>query len=540
MDSLKKTWQQIAELFGKMSTSQRLTLIAVPVALLVSFGALVYSGYSGSYVALSWGKVFTTDELVNAEQTLIEAGLDDFHRKGQRLMVPSAQVEKYNAALLVDGNLPSQSMSEFEKQLEKSSMFTSREQLQAMKDVALQKELRTVLRAVPEIDDASVHWARSRAFQWPDRREKVTATVTLRPKRNHDLRPNVVRSVRAAVASMIPNLKPEDVTVFDQSTATAYTGDREGDPFNAKVIGWIEQHTRVYQDKIASALSYIPEVLVTVNVDVENVKSQIVREQSVDAKQTVTVASREVTRAVQSNEFPTEAEPGVQNNQPRSLDTQQRPTKSSKTEEGDTLARVVPSFQVTEKKLLSAMPEAVQVSISIPEVYYENIAARRGLTAGTTDAEKQAFLASVQQIKSEEESKVQKQVQQLIPAGSPETAVHVASITRIDSVQPVISVPITATLAELLREWGAPAILTIIGLWALFSVTRGLPREQLSADDEEDLDDPETTLAKKADVMPSDEEISMEPTERDRLQDTVRDNPDVAAAILGKWIQTVR
>ncbi|QDT65651.1 hypothetical protein [Calycomorphotria hydatis] len=537
MDALKTTWEQANSLFGKMSPSQRLTLIAVPIVLMAAFAALTYRGSTSSRAALSWGKTFTTDELVSAEQTLIEAGLNDFSREGQRLMVPAHEVEKYNAALLVDGNLPSQWASEFEKQLEKSSIFTSSDQLQAMKDVALQKELRTVLRAVPDIDDAHVHWARSRAARWPDRRERVTATVTLRPRRGRELGGDTVRSIRAAVANMIPNLMPEDVTIFDQTTAKAYTAERAGDPFDAKVIGWIEQHTRIYQDKISKALSYIPEVLVTVNVDIDNIRTQIVREQTVDAKKTVTLASRDVSRSVTSSEQATEAEPGAVSNVPRQLSSSTAARRSMKTDESDSQSRTVPSFRVTEQEFLSAMPKAVQVSVSVPEEYYDGVALQRGLSSGEDGADKKAFDTAVATIRKEEEQKVRDQIRLLIPAGSPDTAVHVTSVTRVIPEVPEISIPWTQITGELVHDWGGTVVLSLLGFWIVYTITRGLPKiEQTEAFP----DDPETTLAQKANIMPKEPDAPPEPTQRDLLQDTVRDNPDVAAAILGKWIQAAR
>ncbi|HEX6984972.1 MAG TPA: hypothetical protein VF170_06325, partial [Planctomycetaceae bacterium] len=362
MDALKRTWQQIADLFRAMSPSQRLTLVVVPAVLLAAFGVLVWQGRTSSYVPLSWGKVFTIDQLRSAEQTLIEAGLTEFRTEGQRILVPASDVERYNAALLVDGNLPSDSLSEFEKQFEKSSVFSSREQVQALKEIALRNELRNVLRAVPDIEDASVTWARPEARRWPDRGGKVTATVSLRPRRGRPLEPHTVRSIRAAVASMVPDLAPDDVTVFDQSTATAYTADRDGDPFDDKLVRWIEEHRERYRRQIAAALAYIPDVIVAVNIDVENLKSQIVREQRVDSKQTVAVETDERTRSTTSSERATAAEPGAASNVPRQLQATAGPTRSSSNEETDASSRVVPSFTVTEKEFLTAMPEAVQVS----------------------------------------------------------------------------------------------------------------------------------------------------------------------------------
>src|SRR5690349_17237863 len=99
MDPVKRTWQQFADLFGALPPSQRLTLVAVPAVLMAAFGVLIWQGKSSSEVPLSWGKVFSVDELRTAEQTLIEAGLSEFRTEGQRIFVPAAEAEKYNAAL---------------------------------------------------------------------------------------------------------------------------------------------------------------------------------------------------------------------------------------------------------------------------------------------------------------------------------------------------------------------------------------------------------------------------------------------------------
>ncbi len=531
MDPLKRTWQQFADLFGALPPSQRLTLVAVPAVLAAAFGVLIWQGKSSSETPLSWGKVFAVDELRTAEQTLIEAGLSDFRTEGQRIYVPTAEVEKYNAALLVDGRLPSESLSEFERQFEKSNVFTSREQLAVMKEIALQNEVRKVLRALPDIEDARVTWARSEARRWVDRPGRVTATVSLRPRRGRPLSPSVVRSVRSAVGSMIPDLAPDDVTVFDQSTATAFTADRDA-PFDGELVRWIDQHTEHYRRRIAGALAYIPDASVSVSVDVENLKSQIVREQLVDAKKTAPVETEERTRSTTTTERATAAEPGATSNVPRQLQTTAAPTRSATSSESDNNSRVVPSFTVTEKEFLTAMPKAVQVSVSIPESYYRDVALARGFAEGTTDPEKAAFRTQLDTIRTEEEGKVRKQAMTLIPAGSPEAAVTVTSVTHLDLTPPAVVVPMTERVSDFLRTWGGTLGLGLLAAWGLRTLGRSMPRppplpaEPLSA----------VASAEAEEDVPA----GPPPTPRDLLQGYVRDNPEAAAAVIGRWIQAAK
>jgi len=536
MDALTRTWQQLASLFGKLSPSQRLTLVAVPVIVFAAFGVLMWKGSTSSYVPLSWGKVFSNDELRSAEQTLIEAGLDDFRTQGQRILVPASDVERYNAALLVEGNLPTNSMSEFEKQFEKSSVFASREQLQTLKDIALRNQLAIVLRAVPDIEDASVTWARPESRRWPDRGGKVTATVSLRPRRGRTLEPKVVRSVRHAVASMVPDLAPEDVTVFDQSTATAYTADRDGDPFDTELVRKIEEHSERYRRQIAEALAYIPDVIVAVHVDIENLKSQHVREQMVNSKQTVAIETGERTRTTSSTERATNGEPGAVSNVPRNLQLNSGPTRTSSDSESDNSTRVIPSYTMTDKEFLSAMPKAVQVSVSIPEDYFRDVAIARGFSEGTTDAEKAAFRQQVATISTEELEKVRKHALALIPADSPDTAVHVTSVTRLQPDDIPDTLPWSVRATELAREWGGTVGLGLFAAWALWMLGRSLPKTAPET--------AESSAAFPASIAPaSEDELNLpthQPTRHELLQSFVRDNPDATAAVIGRWVQAAK
>jgi len=519
-----------------MSGSQRAILLAVPVLMMLAFGFLFFRESNSSYVSLSLGKDFTTQEVIHAEEVLLRAGLTDFSRKGQRILVPQSEVPRYNAALIEGGGLPTDWASEWQEQFEKSSMFVSKDQLQVMRDIALGNQLRRMIRAIPAIDDASVMWARSKKrLRWNNTTPEVTATVMVKPLPGKELTHTLITSLRAAVATMVPDLTAESVTVFDQSTGTSYRADDKDDAFNSEFISWVNKHTKNYQDKILDSISYIPDVIVNVNVDVENLKRYVERKQEISTEGSVTLQSKEQSTERNIIQKPARAEPGARSNQPNSLAVARGNEKSEKVTETNNESTTAPSFTWTEKEFVAAMPSTVQVSVSIPEDYYSAVAVKRGVKKGEAEADIASFKQATDAIKAEIEANIQKQVQKLIPSQSATDAVSVASHVRIDAEVQELDLPLTESLGEFVSQWGSTIGLGLFAIWALWMLNKSMPPiEEI---------DPETIslpIHKPIASAPEEESVKtqIELTQRDEVQLQVRDNPEVAAKVLSKWIHT--
>ncbi|MEM1063576.1 MAG: hypothetical protein AAGJ97_14720, partial [Planctomycetota bacterium] len=170
---------------------------------------------------------------------------------------------------------------------------------------------------------------------------------------------------------------------------------------------------------------------------------------------------------------------------------------------------------------------------------------RDGLTPGESDADKQAFRDAVATVRVEEEQRAGKIVRTLIPEGSPEDAVDVSTVTRVPPELPAIETPILQTVSDLVGRWGGPAVMSLLAAWAVMSVGRGLGKSDamLAAEEEaknEEADSPLAAVANAATAEPHAEDAPYEATPRDLVQENVRDNPEAAAAILGKWIAAGR
>ncbi|GIX04513.1 MAG: hypothetical protein KatS3mg114_0382 [Planctomycetaceae bacterium] len=539
MDFISRLYHQWRELTQAMTTGQRATLALVPLMLLAGFGWLLWQQWGTvHYTALSYGKVFTTEELIAAEQALIQEGLRDFRREGQRILVPASQVDRYNAALMQNDALPDDLGSLLLKQYESLGPFNTEKERQERREALVLQEVRRVLRAVPELENAHVAVASSGRRGWTQK-PRVTATVSVRPRAGRELSPRLVHSIRAAVANMIPDLQPVDVTVFDVLHGISYSGESEQDPLSSKLVQRIEDFRRQYERQIEQALSYIPDAGVTVHVDLDNVKSSITRQQKIDPK-TVPLVTQEMKIKDTLQQHLPRGEPGQVANRPAALSTSSSLERTRQFTDESSATVNAATFEVSEKELLAAMPRAVQVSVTIPRDYYRSVAELRSRDKNADPAQ-----LDLTTIEKEVLANVTKTVRALIPADSPATAVTVNTVDRVPTHVPTLEPGWWDLLENWLQRWGGSTVLVLLAAWALWTLRRSLPTP--STEPPFMLPVPggnlSTTMPSGAGTQPgsvatSDNTSSRPLTKRDALQTLVRDNPEATATVISKWLQS--
>ena len=268
-----------------------------------------------------------------------------------------------------------------------------------------------------------------------------------------------------------------------------------------------------------------------VSVDLDAVRRQVERSQTVDSKQTVILEADETTRSRSATVRRPRGEPGVASNTPASVAQDPGPAEQTTDESTGSKTRTVPSWTTVEKELRKAMPAAVRVAVSIPDDYHAAVAAGRGLNEGDDEAAAQAYRDAVEAIRVAEEEKVREHVRTLLPEGSPETAVHVTTVTPIVPDVPAVAVPWTHTLHELLDAWGSAALLAALAVAGLIVLRRGMAPAEPSEDDA-DGDAPMIAgSVPEAEVDPA----TLPP--RDRVAALARDDPDAVAAVVGTWLR---
>lgn len=539
MGVLQRIYEQFMDQFRSMSSSQRLTLVAVTLLVAGAFAAVMWNQQATGYTALSWGKVYSTEELIAAEQALIKANLREFRREGQRLLVPSKDVDRYNAALVEFDAMPADLGDQMMKQLSALGPFSTDKQREQLKEAMLLQELRRTIRAIPDVEDARVVVAGMGRRTGFSRAGRVTANVSVKLRSGHDVTPKMASSIRAAVSSMVPDLRPADVTVFDTRNATAHTEDPAGDPFDGKLIQRIRELKRDYQQQIQQNLSYIPNVVVAVNVDVENTKNSLIREQTIDKAKIAALYTNETNVKDAAIKRRPQGEPGVASNRPATVAATSAPEQTRDFTDQSTNSVNALSFRITEQELIAAMPRAVQATVSIPRDYYREILTRR---------EAAGEKATLPEIEKEVLDAVRKSVLRLIPQESKEENIVVQSVDLLPQSTPDLSVPVTERIWEFLRTWSGSIALACFALWALATVRRSLPAAPAAPSESTGSSSGETLdvqRLRKASRLPEETEEDeatrpKEITQRDMIQNIVRDNPEMSATVIGKWLQTAK
>lgn len=520
MDVLPRITRQLIELYRAMSLVQRMTFVMVPALLVGGLAWLVVLNRPDDHQAVLFGKSFTSDELVAAEKALNHAGLLSYRRDDHQLLAPAAELDRYNAALVEFDAIPSDLGSQILKQFETLGPFSTDRHRQDMKEALLLQELRRMIKAVPDIEDARVAVANSGRRVGFGQKPRVTANVTVKPRPGRELSGRLVSSLRQAVASMVPDLLPVDVTVFDLAKGQAYSGEQADDPFDGRLIQRVRDFTRQYEQQIQKALAFVPNASVTVHVDLDNLKSSVSRKESIR----VTTEEKSTANRPGSIQLVANEEADSVPHSAAFRGSEAEPTDYTR--------------EVTERELLAAMPRAVQVSVSIPRDYYRDVATRRK-TLGETNPNR----LDVDSIEEEVLTKVERTVGRLIPAGSPHDAISVTTVDRMPAESAEVTLSTTDQLTVLAWRHGGSIALGLFVVWALWLLSRlgvappstdapaPLPPKH-SPGRATAIETPPVVTAPLADL----------PANRIRkeLIDLAQADPATSAAVLSQWLTEAR
>ncbi len=209
-------------------------------------------------------------QLPAMEAAFAKAGLSDYQIEGNRIRVPLGRQSVYMGALADGGALPADFGKYLEKAVGTSPWVSKVQRAEAMK-IAKQIELQSIICHMQGIESASVMYDAEESKSLI--KEKVTtASVSVKPLGAMQLDDNQVRMLRHLVAGAFAGLKPQSVTVTDLNSKT-YPGSSSADGIGGGDDDPYNTRKRIYEkqwnEKIASALSYIPGVLVTSNVELD-------------------------------------------------------------------------------------------------------------------------------------------------------------------------------------------------------------------------------------------------------------------------------
>ncbi len=549
MELALQGFQQLRDFYLSLSAGARLLAVLLAAVVVVSLGFLFTQQVEQADAYLLGGRPFTAGELAAIEAAFAKAGLTGAVIEGNRIRVPRGQEALYVGAMADAGAIPPDFHTYLDKALAEQGPFVSPQKREELLRNAKQKELAFIIRSMPGIENAAVHYDVQRKSGL-SRQVVATASVSVKPALGQQLDPERARMIKHLVASAIVGLKPENVTVADlNGRVYAGTGDdATGAGSEHKYLSVMHAHQKLIEQNILRALQYVPGVTVSAHVELNPEVEGSKRDVRYDNKNGGQLALREQTMTNRSTTGSPGGRPGLVAqggaNQAAQLSASAR---SSSSEQEQTMREesTLPAHSVSEIRHIGLTPRRVSVAVGVPSTYFEQIWRKRNPDKAA-DPEARPDPTEMQQIEQQELEKIRKHVAMLLPP--PTDGSDVESLVRVTSFSavPQESLPeITfadQALGWLGRYWSTLGLLglSLVGLLMLRKLMQSsapelppeaAPPEPAAAGSAAAEEETEQETAKEG--TPGWEKPT---TLRDQLVEMVRSDPDTAASILKGWI----
>lgn len=552
MDFLNKAFLQLKDLFRSMTAGARITAALLLVMVVVSLTYLFRYQMSGPDGYLMNGEVFSLQEQHNMEAAFGKENLKGWSWEGPHLRIPRGQQSVYMAALAKNNALPEYSGEAVRKALESTTILMDSQHRNQLLKAAKEREFGKRIRLMPNIQDACVMYD-TETRRGLSNETIATASVTVTPKGSQPLTPAEARSISNLVAAGVVGLKPENVKVVDLSHPDRSFGDAgSGDPAADELAAKTQMWEKSKKEQIQQQLAHIRGLLVSVNVQLDPIKSVHERESKVDPKGTpITSVTKSKTRT-QDGTVPAGAAGAIAN---QSLGPRPTTGKGSHQEEDESFEQAVNavSSRSTEKNVSGHTLKRVMASIGVPSSYFENVwRMRQGTGAGTES--KKPPQAELDQIRTQEITKIRESIAPLLLPPDGETDPTKIDMTRLVSVTEFPDIPLEQvpepglmekTTGWLTEHWTTLGliVLALASLLMLRSMLRSVPatEEPVRAPIAQGASQPAAETAREETA--ADRRLKRlsgsGPSLRDELSQMVSEDPEGSANILRTWIGNV-
>ena len=192
-------------------------------------------------------------ELSQISDALKQSGIQ-YKISGGSILVPANDVEKSRMQLASQG-LPNLRPEGFDILSEEQSFGTSQFIQSARYQHALEEELSRSISALRNVKSARIHLAIPKQSVFVRDRKKPSASVVANLYSGHRLSDDQVSAITYMVASSVPNLQVEDVTVVDQMGRLLTKGDDNEQVLNSEQLEYTNKVEQNYIDRVNNILA---------------------------------------------------------------------------------------------------------------------------------------------------------------------------------------------------------------------------------------------------------------------------------------------
>ncbi len=270
----KEIFEQIASILGGLSVSQRIIGIVVFVVVIGGLIALNTTGGGTDYKVLYAGlsQEDASEVVVKLQEKRIPYELTN---AGTAIMVPASQVYDVRLAMAGEG-LPRGGGVGFEI-FNETSLGTTDFVQRLNYQRALQGELSRTIRNFHQVIEARVHIATPKESVFIEDEKPPTASISVKLRGREKLSNHQVQSIVNLVASAVPGLSTENITLVDTQGRLLYR--KQGDDNSVLSGTQLEFQSKVEENMRRKVESMLEEV-----VGVNKVRAQVTAE--IDFKRT--------------------------------------------------------------------------------------------------------------------------------------------------------------------------------------------------------------------------------------------------------------
>ncbi len=547
MDWIRKWATQIQAQLADLSVSQKLLIATLGVVVLAAvFLVAVYAGRPQMVPVID-------QPLSTGEQARITAYLDsrniDYKVEGDRVIVQPDRQAEVLAGLQMQQLLPEDTSRGFSTLIETQSWWQSSAQNHQMYMIALQNELSAIISKMRGVHDAKVIISEPREQGFGMTHTQPSASVNIQMS-GGNVNQKLADAVAGLVAGALAELRPEDVTVIDAGAGRQFRKRNDDQLVPSDFLELVLMQEERYRERIASALGYIPRVIVQVNVEADPSRKQT--ESTVyDQEASVSLIQRERSREEQSTERRDGGEPGGRANMAVNIPGAGGPGSETTLTERE--SEFAPHAGVTHEQVIDpgGVPTRVNATVNVPRSYFVSL-----YMQGQAEDAEQPSDADLQPIYTEHLDRIKRQVEPLLAAKNPGNVVvdmyYDADETAGEAAVATAGGGGRLLGGSMIRSVGLSA-LALVALAGMFLMIRKASQPPAEPDGDElaglppSLSSEDVELAGEAGELDAalpgmelDDEAIASRKVGEQVAEMVKNNPEEAATVLRQWAKQER
>ena len=548
MEFVKNSWLQAQAFLGQLSLTARWLIgCLLIILLLVGWLMLQYAAKPDLVPITQFAGSRQSEVLARLQQ----AGIQVSTESGQ-LQVSADQYDEAIIILVNSDLLAADTTAAFDEMVDRQSPWQSNAQNAQAFLLAKQKVLGQIVGKMVGARSASVMLSMPEKQGFGAAYIRPSASVNVIMQGRHRVDKRLVEAIAGLVSGAMAEMAPQDVVVIDANRGRQFTVKSPDDVLPGETLELTQQVEQRYREKINEVLSYIPGVIIAVNVRVDPVHTKRIEEYNYEESEPL---KSEFNRETERRDVTNSGEPGARPN--TGLDI------AGSTNTGN-LERINESRNEYNDKNLTRrthttetghMTQQVNVTINVPRSYFVGVF-KQGKAEDVEGPSDDALKA----IAEEQLAQIQAQVEPLISVDRNSGTVLAHMIPDRDTLLALTGRggiaggaggaggPITTILES---AWAKPVGLTGLALLSL-TIMFGMVRKATQLPTMPSLED----MAGVPPELPGDDELAGEAVEAgqemvgleldegelemrkiaDQIAEMIQANPYEAMTLLSRWV----